>query len=205
MIEKKATTQVPINDLIASRWSGRAYDPSRDIDDEDIISLLEAARWAPSCYGDQPWRYIICNKAINASAWNSALDCLSEGNRNWASNAPVLILAVADTKLRRNGNPNRWGQYDTGAASMNICLQATELGLMVHQMGGFDADKSKQLFSIPEQFVPMAMMAIGYQLPINKIKDELKERELTERGRLPLSENFYNGVWGNAYDSSDSP
>lgn len=196
MFDKKADTQVPINDLIARRWSGRAYDPKRRVEQKDILALIEAARWAPSCFGDQPWRYIICDKNINRPAWDNAFSCLAEGNQSWARDAPVLILASADSILSRNGNPNRWGQYDTGAASMGLCIQATELGLMVHQMGGFNADKARELFSIPEQYTPMAMMAIGYQLPLNEITEEVKERELTGRSRKPLSEHFFNGSWG---------
>ncbi len=111
----------------------------------------------------------------------------------------MLILVSADSKLTRNDNPNRWGQYDTGAASMSLCLQATELGLMVHQMGGFDANKAKELFAIPERYMPMAMMTVGYQLPLEKIDAEAKDRELSDRGRRPLAENFYTEKWGNAY------
>ena len=196
MFDKKADTQVPINDLIARRWSGRAYDPKRKIEQKDIIALIEAARWAPSCYGDQPWRYIVCNKNINPAAWGNAFSCLVEGNQAWAKDAPVLVLASADSIMSRNNKPNRWGQYDTGAASMSLCIQATELGLMVHQMGGFDAGKARELFSIPEQYMPMAMMTIGYQLPLNEITGEVKERELAGRSRNPLSVHFYNGAWG---------
>jgi len=196
MFAKKTETLVPINDLITSRWSGRAYDPKRSVEQKDIIALIEAARWAPSCFGDQPWRYIICDKNINPIAWDKAFSCLAEGNQTWARDAPVLMLASADSIMSRNGKPNRWGQYDTGAASMSLCIQATELGLMVHQMGGFDADGARKLFSIPEQYMPMAMMAIGYQLPLNEITGEVKERELAGRSRNPLSEHFFNGVWG---------
>jgi len=196
MFDKKADTRVPINDLIARRWSGRAFDPRRRVDQKDIMALVEAARWAPSCYGEQPWRYLVCDKHINQSAWDKAFACLAEGNQIWARDAPVLILANADGIWSRNGKPNRWGQYDTGAASMNLCIQATDLDMMVHQMGGFDADKARELFIIPEQYMPMAMMAIGYQLPLNKIKVEIKEREMADRYRKPLSENFFNGAWG---------
>ncbi len=196
MFDKKAVTQVPINDLLARRWSGRAFDPGRRVDQNDIMALVEAARWAPSCYGEQPWRYLVCDKHINQSAWDNAFACLAEGNQIWARDAPVLILANADSIWSRNGKPNRWGQYDTGAASMSLCIQATDIGMMVHQMGGFDADKARELFIIPEQYMPMAMMAIGYQLPLDKIKVEIKERELAGRSRKPLSENFFNGAWG---------
>jgi nitroreductase len=199
MFDKKAKTSVPVNDLIARRWSGRAYDAARPVSEEHITSLLEAARWSPSCFGDQPWRYIIFNKHKNRVAWDQAYSCLSEGNQSWAKDAPVLILSIADSIMSKTGKPNRWGQYDTGAATMSLCIQATELGLMVHQMGGFDKDKASELFSIPDQFIPMAMMTVGYQLPLDKIEGEIRNREFSERARNPLSQNFFEGTWGKPY------
>ncbi len=153
MIEKKSTTQVPIHELLARRWSGRAYDAQHPVQAAALIALLEAARWAPSCYGDEPWRFLVCDKHADAAAWQAALDCLAAGNQSWAQNAPILILASAATRLR-NGSPNRWGGYDTGAAMMSLCLQATALGLMCHQMGGFDAKKSGGGFSYSSDFYP---------------------------------------------------
>ena len=104
-------------------------------------------------------------------------------------------MACSDSVLSKNGKPNRWGQYDTGAATENLSLQAAALGLMVHQMGGFDADKSRELFNIPEQFTPMAMISVGYQLPEDQIPDDIKEREYNPRNRNPLEENFFEGTW----------
>ena len=196
MFEKKANTSVPVNELIAARWSGRAYDSRRPVSVDHIIALCEAARWAPSCYGDQPWRFIICNKNTRKSAWDMAFSCLSEGNQSWAKDVPVLILVIADSILSRTGKINRWGQYDSGAAAMNICIQATELGLMVHQMGGFDSEQAGKKFSIPDRFTPMAMMAVGYQLPLDKIEGEVRERETAGRVRHPLDNNFFDGEWG---------
>ncbi len=196
MFNKEIETKVTIHELIASRWSGRAYDSSKMLSREQIISLVEAARWAPSCFGDQPWRFIIFDKATNKVGWDKALSCLVEGNRGWAKDAPLLLLACADSVLSQNGKPNRWGQYDTGAASLNLSLQAAALGLMVHQMGGFDAAKTEAEFSIPEQFAPMAMMAIGYQLAETAIPDDIKEREYNARARNTLDENFFEGDWG---------
>lgn len=195
MFNKKIETKAAIHELIASRWSGRTYDSEKFVAREDIISLIEAARWAPSCYGDQPWRFIVFDKVTNESAWEKALDCLGEGNRVWAKDAPLLFLSVADSVLSQNGKLNRWGQYDTGAATENLCLQATALGLMVHQMGGYDADKTREVFSIPEQFTPMAMMTVGYQLAEDDISDDIKEREYGERARNPIEDNFFDGSW----------
>ena len=196
MFDKKIDTQEKIDDLLAKRWSGRAYDENRQVTQQDIISLLEAARWAPSCYGEEPWRYIVCNKTTNKTAWEKAFSCLAEGNQSWAVNAPVLILALANTVFSHNDKDNRWAQYDTGAASMSLCIQASSLGLMVHQMGGFSAEKAAEVFSIPEQHTSMAMMAIGYQLAEDKITGELMERESSKRKRNPLAEQFFDGEWG---------
>lgn len=196
MFDKKAETLVPIHDLVASRWSGRAFDRTRPVTSDQIIALCEAARWAPSCYGDQPWRFIICNKNTDEPAWSRMFTCLSEGNQRWAKEAPVLILVIADSILSRTGKGNRWGQYDSGAAAMNICIQATDMGLMIHQMGGFDSDQAVKEFSIPARFTPMSIMAVGYQLPLENIEGELRERETTDRNRHPLGNNFFDGVWG---------
>jgi nitroreductase len=196
MIEKNADTQLKINTLIASRWSGKAYDPQREVTDKQILTMLEAARWAPSCYGDQPWRYIVCNKHTNDEAWQKALDCLSEGNQLWAQHAPVLILVLADTVFSHNDKENRWGAYDTGAASISMCLQATELGLMTHQMGGFDKDRAEQTFATPTRFAAMSMMAVGYQFAKDQIPEDMLEREMSERKRKPLNDLFFAGCWG---------
>ena len=195
MFNKEIDTKAEIHELIAARWSGRAYDPNKSLSKEQILSLIEAARWAPSCFGDQPWRFVICDKASNETAWNRALDSLAEGNRSWAEDAPVLLLAVANTVMTRNGNPNRWGEYDTGAASENLCLQAASMGLMTHQMGGFDSDKTREFFNIPEQFTPMAMISVGYQLAESDIPEEIKEREYNPRQRNTHDENFFDGDW----------
>ncbi|HIF51266.1 MAG TPA: nitroreductase [Thiotrichaceae bacterium] len=195
MFNKKIETKTTINELIASRWSGRAYDAEKLVAREDIVSLMEAARWAPSCFGDQPWRFIVFDKATNVSAWEKAMSCLVAGNLSWAKYAPLLFLACADSKVSKNGSPNRWGQYDTGAASENLCLQAASLGLMVHQMGGFDVDMTREAFEIPEQYELMAMMTVGYQLAESDIPEDMKEREYNERARNSLGDNFFDGNW----------
>ncbi len=196
MFNKAIDTEAPLHELIARRWSGRAYDPGRPVMREHIIALLEAARWAPSCFGAEPWHYIVCDKAHNDEAWHKAFACLAEGNQTWATNVPVLILALSDTHFGHDGKPNRWAHYDTGAASMSLCLQATALDLMVHQMGGFDAEQARTTFAIPEGITPMSMIAVGYQLLEEKITGELREREYAERKRNPLRGKFFDGIWG---------
>lgn len=194
-MHKPAISQTPIHDIIANRWSPRAYDANKPVSQDQIISVLEAARWAPSCFGDQPWRFVVCDKTTNPDAWQQAYDCLVPGNQTWAQHAPVLLLIAANTLFGHNQKPNRWAPYDTGAATENLCLQATALGLFTHQMGGFDAAKAQAAFAIPEQYTLMAMVTLGYAAAADILPDDLRERELAERARKPLGELFFNGTW----------
>lgn len=195
-MHKPAITQVPINETLANRWSGRAYDASKQVSHEQIIALLEAARWAPSCFGDEPWRFIVWDKNADEKAWQQGFDCLVPGNQAWVKDAPVLLLVCADTLFNHNQKPNRWAQYDSGAAAENMCLQASSMGLMAHQMGGFDADKARETCAVPEQYIPMAMMAIGYPADIASLEGEVLTRETTPRKRRPINELFFAHSWG---------
>lgn len=193
--EKPATTSVPIHELLAARWSPRAFDGGRPLAREQVLALLEAARWAPSCYGDQPWRYVVCDRSVDEPAWTRLFDCLAEGNRVWARHAPLLLLCVADSRFRQNDKPNRWGQYDCGASSENLVLQAVALGLAAHQMGGFDADKARDAFGIPERFTPMSVIAVGHPAPPDGLPDDLRAMETGPRKRARLGEQFFAGAW----------
>ena len=108
----------------------------------------------------------------------------------------MLVIACCDSVLSKTGAPNKYGPYDTGAASLGMCLQAAALGLMTHQMGGFMPDKVRELFAVPERFTPLTMMAVGYQLPESALPEAFKVRELAERKRNPLNEHFFAGTWG---------
>lgn len=198
MIPKTIDTEAPILPLFAQRYSGVSYDPDRDVSTEQLLALIEAARWAPSCFGDQPWRFILCRKSTDPEGWEKAFACLMEGNQAWCLNAPVLALSCCDTKFARNDKPNRFGPYDTGAAAMSLCMQAAALGLMTHQMGGFHTDKACEVFEIPERYLPMAMMAIGYQLPEDRLPEQFRERELLPRKRNPREQHFFGSTWGKA-------
>lgn len=195
MFEKKACTQVPIHELLARRWSPRALDADRDLDAGQLLALLEAARWAPSCGGAQPWRVLVFQRSVQPDAWQKVLEALSPGNADWAGHAPLLLVIAADM-VRDNGKPNRWGMYDAGAAGENICLQATAMGLMAHQMGGFDPDVLRAALAVPEDCQLMAVIAIGFQLPVARIPEALREREQAPRERRPLGENFFCAQWG---------
>ena len=195
-MHKPAITSVSIHETIANRWSGRAYDAAKPVTQAQIIALLEAARWAPSCYGDQPWRFIVWNKNTDENAWRRAFDCLVPGNQSWVQDSPILMLVCADTLFGHNQQPNRWAQYDTGAAAENLCLQACSMGLMAHQMGGFDTDKTREAFAIPAQITPMAMLCVGYPADIATVTGEALTREMAERKRKALGELFFTETWG---------
>ena len=199
MLEKSAITQVPIADLIAHRWSPRAIDPDQPVRREQLVALLEAARWAPSCFGDQPWRYLVWDRFRDVSRWQQAFECLAEGNQVWAKNAPLLMLSVVAPNFGHNDQPNRWAQYDTGAASENLCLQATALGLVAHQMGGFDSDQAKARFNIPADYTCMAMIAVGHPALAEGLPDALRHKELATRERKPLSQIVFEGSWAQGF------
>lgn len=196
MFEKPATTQEPIHEIIARRWSGRAFDASKPIPPQAIISLCEAACWAPSSYGDEPWRYIVWDKLADPVAWQRAFSCLADSNQVWVKRAPLLMLSLASNKFRHNGSANRFAQHDTGMASMALVLECVARGLMAHQMGGFDGEKIRAEFGIPEDFTCMAMIAIGYAASPDILDGELKNRELAPRSRQPLAAHFFAGAWG---------
>lgn len=195
-MKKPAITQVPIDPILANRWSGRAYDANQTVSAAQVLALLEAARWAPSCFGDQPWRFIVWHKNTHPQAWQQAFDCLAPSNQSWVKDAPVLMLACADTFFSHNQQANRWAQYDTGAAAENCCLQAASMGLMAHQMGGFNADLTREMFNIPAQFTPMAMICVGYAVDIATVTGDALTRETAERSRKPLETLFFEAHWG---------
>jgi nitroreductase len=195
-LNKPAQTLHPTHDLLANRWSPRAFDASKKISREMIISLIEAARWAPSCFGDEPWRYIVWDKHTDPAAWEKAFACLGEPNQKWVKNSPLLFASIANTVFDHNASANRWAQHDTGAASMALVLQAEALGLVAHQMGGFDAATLRTVFSIPESFTPMAMIAVGYQADPEILEGDYKTRELAARSRKSMESRFYEGAWG---------
>ena len=194
---KPASSSTAIHELLALRWSGRAFDPNWHPDDTQVMTLLEAARWAPSCYGDEPWRYLLFRRAAPSKAWQDALECLSPGNQKWAGQASLLFLALADTRYSQRAEDNRWGDYDSGAASLSLCLQATALGLMTHQMGGFDPIAARRRFAVPERYRLMAFIAVGQQLPQAQVPLDLRASESARRRRRPLQESVYLERWGN--------
>ena len=140
-MEKLAPAHHHIEDLIARRWSPRAFE-ERAVEPEKLKTLFEAARWAPSSNNEQPWRFLAATRE-NRSDYDRLLNCLSEGNLKWAARAPVLMLSVASLFFEDDGKPNRHALHDTGMAVENLVLQATALGLQAHQMAGYDVGKAR--------------------------------------------------------------
>lgn len=149
-----------IHNLISGRFSPK-YFSTNPIEQEKIDLLFEAARWAPSCFNDQPWKFIYSTKDTIES-YNKLLSCLVESNQNWAKSAYMLTICLSSKKFSLNGKPNRFNAYDTGMAMCNILHQATDMNLFVHQMGGFNVEKARELLEIPDDFEIISMMAIGY-------------------------------------------
>ena len=181
MFEKKTETSAEVTHLLTRRWSGRAYDPERNPTPEQLESLMEAARWAPSCNNVQPWRFLVCGRQQNPEARQAVFDSLWELNQKWCAAVSVFIVAIVRTRFVEPDQENPWATFDTGSAALSICLQATEMGLMAHQMAGFDAAAVQGAFKIPDVFRPVSVISIGYQLSQDAIPEALREKEMAPR------------------------
>lgn len=198
-MEKSAPNDYPILEPLRQRWSPLSFS-STPVAKETLLSLLEAARWAPSCFNDQPWRFVVGSRADDPETFDKILGTLVEANAAWAKNAPVLILAVAAGSFRHNGKPNRWGAYDLGQAVGHLTVQASALGVAMHQMGGFDPEKARVELSLPDDHDPLAVIAIGFPgKPEDLATEALQARERnSERFRIPLGQMVLSGAdgWG---------
>jgi nitroreductase len=194
----KAVTDYPVHELIASRWSPYSF-ANRSVSDDDLRSLFEAARWAPSSYNEQPWSYMVAKKE-DLDEFGRLLSCLVEANQAWAKAASVLALGISRLNFERNNNPNRAAIHDLGLAAANLVLEATSRGLAVHQMIGILPDKVRELYSVPEGHEPMTALAIGYAGDPMDLPEELRPRDSARRPRKPLKEFIFGGKWGVASD-----
>lgn len=188
-MKKPADTKLPIHDLIRERWSPRAFD-GRPLGRGELALLFEAARWAASCFNEQPWRFLVASRD-DAEGFERLLATLGEGNRRWAERAGALAIGLAKTTFSRNDKPNRHAAYDLGQAVATLVLQAQALGLAVHQMAGFDSQKVIEAAGVPEGYLPVVAIALGQPAEPATLPDDLRERELAPRGRKPLSEVLF--------------
>jgi len=160
LMKNPAKTQYPVLDVIARRWSPRAI-ADKPVEAEKLRSLFEAARWAASAFNEQPWRFIVATKD-NPAAYEKALGCLVEANQAWAKSAPVLVLTAVSHNFAYNGSANRVALHDLGQAAANLAIEATNLGLVIHQMAGVDTEKVAKVYGLPEGFTAQTGIAIGY-------------------------------------------
>ncbi|MCX6136781.1 MAG: nitroreductase family protein [Ignavibacteriales bacterium] len=193
-IPARLNTQAEIHELLANRRSPRAFS-DRTIEPDTITKLFEAARWSPSSANEQPWYFIVAAKE-DSIAYSALHDSLAEGNQRWAAKAPLLVLALARTTYSRNGQAYQHSWYDLGQSIASLSVQATAIGLAVHQMGGFDPVKVIQQYPIPEGFVPVVIFAVGYPDQADGLPEDLQKRERAPRSRKPLEEFVFTDQWG---------
>jgi nitroreductase len=192
----RATTDHPVHELIAARWSPYAF-ADRPVPKADLLSLFEAARWAPSSYNEQPWSYLVATRD-EPDEFARLLSCLVEGNQAWAKSAPVLALGCTSLNFVRNGQPNAAALHDLGLSSGNLVLEATARGLAVHQMIGILPDRARQLYTVPEGVQPLTGLAIGYPGDPAALPENLRQRDAGCRPRKALSTFVFFGKWGTA-------
>lgn len=189
-MNKSSELHHPVAKLIKNRRSLRAYD-TRPIEPEKIHSLFEAVRWAPSSSNEQPWRYIYATKE-QPELWQKLFDCLSDGNKIWAKDAPLLMLSLTRRNFVSSDRPNNFANYDLGAANSFLSLQAVELGLQLRQMAGYSQAKAKESLNISDEFAMGTMIAIGYPGNPEALPQVLRVRELAPRERFLQSEFALN-------------
>ena len=195
----------PILPQLTQRRSPRAY-TNQPVSADALQQLFTAAGSAASCFGEQPWRFIVGSQASSPEAFQKILGTLAEFNQAWAKKASALALAVAKTTFSHDSNPNAWAKHDVGQAVATLAIQAVELGIQIHQMAGFSQEKARTTFGIPADYELVSVFTIGYPGNVDALPDALKERELAPRTRKPVGEIMFEGGWptvqGERYDQA---
>jgi nitroreductase len=170
-----------LQEIIHSRFSPTKF-LSKPVDSAHLKIIFEAGRWSPSCFNEQPWRFLYAHQ--QTEAFQKILSCLVEKNQEWAKDAPLLIVAFAKKNFTYNNKPNKWSWYDTGQSVAHMTIQALQFKIYFHQMGGFNGDKIRENFRVSEEYEPTSVIACGY------LDDDLiaKERAKKERTRKSLEE-----------------
>jgi nitroreductase len=182
-------SEYPVESLFLERWSPRSFVPT-EIPEADLLSIFEAAKWAPSSSNNQPWRFLYAKRG--SSFWNLFLGLLVPGNQTWAGDASVLVVVLSNKQFDHNGEPSVTHSFDAGAAWENLALQACCKGYATHGMQGFDYDKARTALEVPPEFNVEAMIAIGKPGPKEKLPAKLQEREFPN-SRRPLRESIAEG------------
>jgi nitroreductase len=190
---KLADTVPGVHELIRARWSPRSFS-TREVSNEDLKTILEAARWAASSFNEQPWRFLVARKSDGA-AYEKILNLLVPANQAWAKTAPVLLIMAAKRTFSHNGAPNRYGLHDAGQALANLFLQATALGLHAHGMAGFDAERARRELKVPDDYDLGAAVALGYVDSPEQLPEQYRQSEVSKRQRKSLNEIVFGANW----------
>lgn len=188
-IKQHRKSDYDLSPLILNRWSPRAM-TGAEIENEELMAIFEAGRWAPSSYNNQPWRFIYAKR--NTEHWDKLFNLMVEFNQSWAKNAAVLIVIISKKTFDHNGQPSITHSFDAGAAWENMALEAARRGYAIHGMQGFDYEKAKKALGIPEVYNVEAMAAIGKRAKKSELPVELQEREVPSE-RKPLKEIVMEG------------
>lgn len=195
-MNKPATTNHPIHTILETRWSPRAFNPNRNIEHDVALRVLEAARWAPSSYNEQPWRLIVALKQ-DQDQYQRLLEGFNEFNQSWAKTATMLIAACTLDNFSRNNKPNPHAGHDLGQALAHLTFQAEAEGLRVHQCAGIHPEIWIKHFDIPQGVTPLTGVVIGYQEQADTLPDQLRDKETEPRTRKPLAETTFTKNFGN--------
>lgn len=193
-LSQPAQTGVPIHELLQERWSSRAFSDEPMAEDV-LLSLFEAARWSPSCFNDQPWRFIVATRA-NPEAHARIVSCYNTSNQRWSASAWLVMIVLAKETFSADGSPNRMSQYDAGQAVQNLTFQASAHALNVRQAAGIDVVKIREMYHVPDDVTVLCMVAVGYPGESDALMPPLNERERQPRTRRPLSELFFADAYG---------
>jgi len=181
----------PIQPIFLQRWSPRAMS-GESISDGELLTLFEAARWAPSTYNEQEWRFLYARR--DTPHWPTFLSLLMEANQSWCKNGAVLVVVLSHKVFERNGKPNPVHTFDAGAAFENLALQGGQMDLVVHGMAGFDRGKARTLLNVPDDYDVEAMIVIGRPGNPADLPEQLREREVPS-GRKPVGEIIGEGAF----------
>lgn len=193
-MQKPAISDHPVHELIRERWSPRAF-ADQTVEPAELASLFEAARWAASCFNEQPWAFVVTRRE-DAPVFARLLGCLVPANQAWAKDAAALTLSVAKLDFAHDGKPNRHAFHDVGQAAAQLAIEATARGLRVHQMAGFDVEKARTELAIPAGWEPVAAIAIGYPADPETLPADVRERESSPRKRKAVRDFVFSGTWG---------